>query len=635
MSRLHLKLLIPITSIPFLFACATTPPPGPAAQIEDFQPATPLKEPDIKVYGVDLEIEQNEQSREKLIEEERRAAPSVEPRIARNLVKLFELEIAAQRSHNKENLIDDFIDYATTYQDAAVAARAYELAQETYSASYALTTARLWYDLDTSSTDAQESYIKELILQSQYSEAFQLMELRHIQNKRTDFRLMAIFAQPNNEIEARQLVVLYQQYIREYPELRDNLTYGMHLAYYQLGKFLFYQTQLEQSLRVFNIVLSASVVEEEIAAKATVFKARLYYLLDKVSSNAFYNQAMKNYPDDIQIPIFYALLLLNRENEKRAQEVLSQLFNQVTSEGDQQKIFLLAYLAQQLGLAELEDQTLNYYQPQVSYEDNAAMRLGLLAMTKGAYSLAEEFFQLIGTDSSLWDSVQLLRLKNFIPSQSFLVVDNLLEEIFLQDEDSYFTLVRGYALDLAQAGLRGPAIAVLDEAERRRPYQQDLKLTKAYVYYELNELPNMIAQFEQLMTDNDAEPTLLNGFGYCLSDKNIQLERAKEMIEEAVAKDPTNSAYVDSLGWVNYRLSNLNRAYELLEWAYRNNQDGEIAAHLGEVLWQLGKKERARVVWLAQYERDPHSPTLLKTMARFNVNWWELAPHTPLIYPDI
>ncbi len=658
----HLKLAISTASILFLFACATTRPtepageiedaipPKPASQIEDtttpppadstieledFEPARPLKKSNTKVFGVDLEIEESEQSREQLVVEEEPETPPDEPIVRRDLVRLFELEIAAQYNYDKEGLIDDFIDYAVTYQDASVAARAYEVAQETYSSSYALTTARLWYSLDESSSDAQEAYIKELILQSQYSEAFELMGLRHIQDQRTDFRLMAIFAQPNNENEARQLIALYQQYLENYPELKENLSSGMQLGYYQLGKFLFYQAELEQSLRIFNLILSSPITENELEERATTFKARLYYLLDRDGTNAFYNQAIKKYPNNIQIPVFHALLLIQKDREKRAQDTLIQLFNKLTAEGDQRRIFVIAYLAQQLKLDELEELALSYYQSRISQSEDAAMRLGTLSVAKGANSLAEEFFQLIGTDSSLWQPIQLLRLKNLIQARDLITADNLLEEIFQQDEGSYFSLVREYALSLAESGLEEPAIAILEKAESKRPPQQNLKLTKAYVYYELNKLEAMVAEFEQLLSQNDDDPSLLNGFGYCLSDKNLELDRAKEMIEQAVAQSPTNSAYVDSLGWVNYRLNNLNRAYDLLDWAYSNDQDSEIAAHLGEVLWQLGRKERARIIWLTQYEKTPHSSVLLKTMTRFGINPYQLAPHSQLLHPDI
>src|SRR5690606_33033542 len=60
---------------------------------------------------------------------------------------------------------------------------------------------------------------------------------------------------------------------------------------------------------------------------------------------------------------------------------------------------------------------------------------------------------------------------------------------------------------------------------------------------------------------------------------------------------PEDPAILDSLGWVHYRLGNLELAEELLRRAYAAFPDAEVGAHLGEVLWQLGKHREARDVW--------------------------------------
>ena len=621
-----------------ILASCAAPPLKPASEVDGLKPAVPLKKPKTKIFGVDLDVNQTKRSRELVKEEEFSIPPpdsQLEKKPQRDLVKVFELELAAQRSHNKEEVLDQFIDYAITYEDAAVAERAYELSQEIHSFNRSLITVKLWTSLDDTSQKAQDAYIRELILQSQYNQAFQLMEERYRKGRRTDFRLIAIFAQLDHEGEARQLIQTYQEYIREYPDLEENFVAGLHLISYKLAEFLFYQEELEKSLRLFNLLLASRATDPDILEGATIFKARIYYLLDRTGSTAFYEQAMHNYPDNVQIPVYYTLYLLDRDRMEEAQEKLLRLFSRTREADAEEKIFLLAHIAQQLELDELEEQTLNYYHPLVGENPIASLRLGLLAMRQNRNLLAEEFFQLIEPDARIWRSVQLLRLKNIMLMGDFAGGDSLLEEIFLQDEQAYFLLIRDYTLALAREGHEVAALSVLGEAELKAQFNEDLQMTKAFVHYELNNSQDMIEEFNRLMPGNENDPHLLNSFGYSLADKNIQLERAKEMIEQAVAENPTNSAYVDSLGWVNYRLNNYPRAHELLEWAYGHDKNGEIAAHLGEVLWQLGKQERARLIWLAHYEREPNSPVLLDTMARFNVDWDRLAPHIFLIDLDI
>ncbi len=58
--------------------------------------------------------------------------------------------------------------------------------------------------------------------------------------------------------------------------------------------------------------------------------------------------------------------------------------------------------------------------------------------------------------------------------------------------------------------------------------------------------------------------------------------------------EPGNAAIIDSYGWVLYRLGRLDEALVELRRAYTLQKDAEIAAHVAEVLWQLGRKDEAR-----------------------------------------
>ena len=70
------------------------------------------------------------------------------------------------------------------------------------------------------------------------------------------------------------------------------------------------------------------------------------------------------------------------------------------------------------------------------------------------------------------------------------------------------------------------------------------------------------------------------------------------------------------MGWISFRQGRLSDAERFLKQAYEKFQDGEIAAHLGEVLWSQGRKDEARGVWQAQLKAQPDSDILKKTMAR-------------------
>lgn len=111
----------------------------------------------------------------------------------------------------------------------------------------------------------------------------------------------------------------------------------------------------------------------------------------------------------------------------------------------------------------------------------------------------------------------------------------------------------------------------------------------------------------------------LNALGYSYADRGIRLPEAKALIESALQLAPDDPFITDSLAWVEFRMGNNSKALELLEKAYAQREDVEIAAHLGEVLWSMGNKERARAVWRQALERDADNETLRATLNRLQV----------------
>ena len=82
---------------------------------------------------------------------------------------------------------------------------------------------------------------------------------------------------------------------------------------------------------------------------------------------------------------------------------------------------------------------------------------------------------------------------------------------------------------------------------------------------------------------------------------------------------PNDPFITDSLAWVEFRLGNLEEARRLLEKAYSIRPDVEIAAHLGEVLWTMGDKQRARALWKESQRLNGDNEVLRETLKRLGV----------------
>jgi tetratricopeptide (TPR) repeat protein len=116
------------------------------------------------------------------------------------------------------------------------------------------------------------------------------------------------------------------------------------------------------------------------------------------------------------------------------------------------------------------------------------------------------------------------------------------------------------------------------------------------------------AEFKKVLAVNPSNAAVLNYYGYTLADRGIRLDEATSMIQRAVQQDPTNGAYLDSLGWVYYKQNKLTEAEENLRKAVEHQMhDPTILAHLGDVYAKMGQKDRAVDLWersLAEWQKS-------------------------------
>lgn len=106
------------------------------------------------------------------------------------------------------------------------------------------------------------------------------------------------------------------------------------------------------------------------------------------------------------------------------------------------------------------------------------------------------------------------------------------------------------------------------------------------------------AAFRKLIETNPDSPSALNYLGYMLADRNVRLDEARTMIEKALALDPNNGAYLDSLGWVLYRQGHYDDAEKYLRRSIeRVSGDATVYDHLGDVLVKQGKIKDAIAQW--------------------------------------
>lgn len=180
-------------------------------------------------------------------------------------------------------------------------------------------------------------------------------------------------------------------------------------------------------------------------------------------------------------------------------------------------------------------------------------------------------------------------------------------------------LLSGESQVLREADRSQDAFDVLAQGLERLPDNPELLYDHAMAAERLDRLPVMETSLRRLIELRPDYAHAYNALGYTFADRNIRLDEARTLIEKAVTLAPDDAHILDSLGWVLFRQKDYPGALEALRKAYEMRPEAEIAAHLGEVLWAMGRADEARAVWREARGREPDNTTLRDTLARLNV----------------
>lgn len=163
------------------------------------------------------------------------------------------------------------------------------------------------------------------------------------------------------------------------------------------------------------------------------------------------------------------------------------------------------------------------------------------------------------------------------------------------------------------------AYELLAEAVAKDPQDTDLLYDQAMMAEKLGNLAEMERLLRQIIAAKPDYHHAYNALGYSLAERNIRLPEAKQLIQKALEFAPGDPFISDSLAWVEFRMGNKAEAVRILEAAYKQRPDAEIAAHLGEVLWSMGQRDRAQAIWREGLLLAGDNETLQQTLKRLKV----------------
>ena len=127
---------------------------------------------------------------------------------------------------------------------------------------------------------------------------------------------------------------------------------------------------------------------------------------------------------------------------------------------------------------------------------------------------------------------------------------------------------------------------------------------------EMGLVDEAISSFEWILAIDPDFHQALNYLGYLLADRNLRLEYALKLLTKAIEMRPENSAYIDSYGWIFYRMGDYKTALIHLKRAAELDSDPVMFDHLGDAYSANGDRDKARVWWQNALDLDPDNEAI-------------------------
>jgi tetratricopeptide (TPR) repeat protein len=131
------------------------------------------------------------------------------------------------------------------------------------------------------------------------------------------------------------------------------------------------------------------------------------------------------------------------------------------------------------------------------------------------------------------------------------------------------------------------------------------------IYDELKIYDKCDSLYENALRLFPDDPLFLNNYAYSLAERSEKLDFALEMAKKAVAAEPENDAYQDTIGWIYYRMGIYNLALLHIKKSVEDRQDSAVVIeHLGDVFLKLGDLKEAKSQWKRALEIDKDNERL-------------------------
>lgn len=511
-------------------------------------------------------------------------------------------EIAGQRGQ-LDISVERYIEAARYSQDPQVAERAMKIAVYAKRQELALEAARRWVELAPDNSEARQSLAALALRGGKDDEALAQIDylLRH-SDAPPDQAYQALLGLLIREPDKQRTLALMERVVAQRPDDAD-----AHFAYARLAS---HGAQWELAAREVDTTLTlrpdwvpALILRAQVELKRG----------DSKQARAQMQAALKRRPENVDLRMAYARLLVDLDDLKGARVEYQRLIKQQPDNG--QVVYSLALLSLEGGKLDAAERHFRRllklgYQVQQAY-----YYLGAIAEERHDPAGAMKWYQKVDKGEH-WLEVQIRMAKLEADTGNVKAARERLRSLRAAQpaQAQRLLLVEGQIL----SGIEWyeEAYTLYSRFLDSHPDNVDVLYARALVAERLDRLDVAEQDLRRILANNPSNARALNALGYTLADRTDRYREALQYIEQAYRQTPDDPAVIDSMGWVHFRLGNLEKAREYLQKAYDMTQDAEIAAHLGEVIWVMGEHRQARALWDKARKKTPGNAVLEDTVRR-------------------
>lgn len=518
------------------------------------------------------------------------------------LADLLVAEVAAQRDALDISLAY-YVETARTHNSPAVTGQAARLAAYLQQGPLALEMAERWLTQEPGNLTAREiAALSHIVAGNPEAAAYHIDQLLADNPQAGLIRLVAQ-AEGLDQAGNTQLLAALAQLTDRYPDQAP--------LWYARALHLHLQGELDAATDANERALKLNRRHEE----AQLLRVRLLY--EGEQHDAALRQAQRlvqQHPDARRPRILYVRLLLESGRQEEAVAQLRELAQRFPD--DQDLRFSLALHGLQQGAYTSARETLEALLAEGYRPDQMHLYLAQLHEMRGDGAAALTHYLAVQEgDAALAAQLQAAQL--YVQQGDTAAMRTLLARL---REHHPAQLPALYAAEAQLLGHRDPdsALSLLDQALNELPDDTELLYARALVAERLGRIGQTEADLRRILELEPKDTDALNALGYTLTDRTDRHQEAFELIQQALHQQPDNPAIIDSMGWVLFKLGQYQEALTHLQRAYNMFPDAEVAAHLGEVLWALGRYDEARAIWDEAAADQPDSRHLREVRERLD-----------------